>query len=796
VDTNSVITHVMEPVIPRAFAVATVGGGVKGDALFARRLPDGPPRMPGVAILPDAARRPWKRWPIAQATGECVTVDVPAVPFGVYAMTADPDAPDSAWWVVNRPRLDWCWPQQAVAGEPLRLIGRCLADVSRYRQRDPRRPVSYGGLRKGAMKLVARRVGHARFICIPVEVSSAYEAHARWPQGVAQGDYELFAHNGRGGALGWSEPLRVTAARRAAWPRKVFRVDAYRRTGKDVDAAIERALAELRRNGGGVLEFGTGVYGVTRTIVLPARCVLRGAGADRTCLSGPVQDGPRPPWVLLTGDGDFVVEDIRLYTVYAPLAIVAPTFLPESFEAAFKAPFSWGETRARNVTVRRCRIEQAPNANLPRRRDADPAWRQWLKDWTATSDGQGYNGFVAIRLRGDGGVIEDNEIWGGGSGIILTGCSYVRAARNTIKAGCSGHGMYIMGHLSWPADWTTNPDAKPCPVIGNYSHRVLVEENRFEAYSERARDLCYFNYGAEYGFVARNTYGPMQINNDCEGLAFHLWPAKWTQPKVRPLGPTRYRILDPGGEVRREEIVGGVLSVVDGPGIGQVRTVVARSGDEVEIDRPFRFAPGPDSVIAFAAPPPFRGMTLVDNAIVHTGANILLWGDSHDVVVDGNVSRDNGHITVWSVRSFEGQKVWGGAAFTQIIHNRSETAWLTPEQPDHAANCFGGCISNPACSDPDGPEPVGYDFLGLIIRDNACLNQSGIVYRTRYVLGDRVVWKLHDAGVVVERNFAADGRFGVAVERDAPAVVRANRTQRVRWPLVRFPPVRPCRSSW
>lgn len=789
------ITHVMEPVLPGCYAVATVGGGARGRGLYARRLPDGPagrPAAAGSATRPDGA---WKRWPIAQATGECVTVDVPAGPFGVYAMTADPAGPADAEWVANRPRLDWCWPREAVSGEPLRVIGRCLADVSKYRQRDPLRPVSYGGLLRGAATLLARRIGGRRFVRIPVEQSSAYEVHARWPRGLPPGDYELFAHNGRGGVHGWSDPLHLSSIRAAPWPRRVFRVRPEP-TAASADDAIATALDALRRNGGGVLSFGAGTFSITRPIVLPPRCVLRGAGADRTCISGPTHGGPLPPWVLVTGDGDFVVEDVRLFAVYAPMAIVAPTFLPGSFREAYDAPFGWGETRARNVTVRRCRIEQAPNANLPRRADADLEWRKWLREWTATSDGQGYNGFVAIRLRGDGVLIEDSEIWGGGSAVILTGCSYVRAARNTLKAGCSGHGMYVMGHLSWPADWATNPDAKPGAVIGNYSHRVIVEDNRFEAYSERARDLCYFNYGAEYGFVARNTYGPMQVNNDCEGLAFHLWPAKWCRPRVTPLGPTRYRVVDPEGEVRREQLAGGVLSVVDGPGIGQVRTVVSRSGDEVEIDRPFRYAPGPNSVIAFSAPPPFRGMTLVDNAIVHTGANILLWGDSHDVVVDGNLSRDNGHITVWSVRSFEDQKVWGGAAFTQIIHNRSEEAWLAPADGPQAANCFGGCISNPACRNPKAPLSPGYDYLGLIIRDNACLNHSGIVYRTRYVLSDGSVWKLQDSGIVVERNFSCDGRFGVAVEADAPACVRRNRSRRVARPVVRFPPVAPSGSAW
>ena len=105
-------------------------------------------------------------------------------------------------------------------------------------------------------------------------------------------------------------------------------------------------------------------------------------------------------------------------------------------------------------------------------------------------------------------------------------------------------------------------------------------------------------------------------------------------------------------------------------------------------------------------------------------------------------------------------------------------------------------FSNPACRNPKVPLEPGYDYLGLIIRGNACRNHSGIVYRTRYALSDRSIWKLHDAGVVIERNFSCDARFGVAVEADAPACLRANRTRRVRHPVVRFPPISADGSSW
>jgi len=410
---------------------------------------------------------------ILQSKGECITVDVPSVSFGIYELAIDPSDYEEEKWIANKPRLDWMYPEIAIAGEQLRIIGRCLADVSRYVQKNPAMPVSYGGLRKGQTVLVGRRGGDDKFFKIPVEKSSAYEIYAKLPLNLQAGEYEIFAHNGKGGVSGWSEPFKITVEKKQPWPAKVFEVDKYIiKTEGNIDEAISRALKDLKNNGGGILAFGNGTYSITRTIELPERCVVRGEGADRTCIVCPTQGGPLPPWVIITGNGNFVIEDIRLFSVYSVIAIAVPVFRPRDFEEAMKVPFSWSEVRAKNVVVRRCRIEQAPSYMLLRRQDADPEWRKWLLEWIATSDGQSHNGFVAIRIRGDGGTIEDNEIWGGGSGIILTGCSYIRVARNNIKIGCSGHGIYVMGHVSWPEDWNTNPDAKPHPVIGNYSHRV------------------------------------------------------------------------------------------------------------------------------------------------------------------------------------------------------------------------------------------------------------------------------------------------------------------------------------
>jgi hypothetical protein len=777
----------MEPVLPGTYCVLTVGGISDDMRITAFLLPNGDAGLPRASSQTRAVGiGDGIELPIVQRKGECLTVDVPAGQFGALALQLGDTLDVDNAWLANRPRLDWALTSLAVAGRELRVHGRNIVNATAYPTTDPANPISYGGLLEGKTRFVAQHVDTGHFTDISAAKASSYEAWLQMPECMPEGEYDLFAHNGLGGPIGWSTPLRITVRAATPWPTTMFAVDDYMRESRDADDAIARALADVKANGGGVLKFAAGVYRITRMIELPRRTVLRGEGANRTLLTLPVNHGPAAPIIMLTGDGDFTIEDVRLLGVYAAKLIVAPTLHPGSFDEAMNLAFSWSDVRARNITIRRCFIEQRPRHNFYRRSDT-PEYSKFMRDWIADAYTQDYKGFTAIHLKADDVLIEDCTVWGGGSCVVLPGCSHVHIARNTLKVGVTGHGIYAMGHLDWPDDHATNPNSPGAKIRGNFSSQILVEDNLVTACSDRARDLVYFIYGCEDAHVARNRIGDIQVNGDAEGLAFHLWSAKWAKPRLRMTGPTTGLIIDPEDEVGRECLDGAVVEVLDGRGVGQTRAVIKRNGNEIEIDQPWIIAPDEASVISFTAPPPFRRMVLTDNHVWNTGANILLWGNSNDVVLDGNTSSDNGHMTVWSIRLAADQKVWGGAAFTQVIHNRSEMAWNTPHDKNRLLDCFGAVISNPSSKHPTA-EQLGYDFLGMIIRDNVCDNQSGIVFRKTFPMGKDSDWQIDDAGIVIERNHIVDSTMGVVIEQGAMAVERGNTFHNVKWPLVWSPP--------
>jgi hypothetical protein len=250
-------------------------------------------------------------------------------------------------------------------------------------------------------------------------------------------------------------------------------------------------------------------------------------------------------------------------------------------------------------------------------------------------------------------------------------------------------------------------------------------------------------------------------------------------------GPTTADLLDPAGEVTHECLDGAAVEIVDGYGIGQTRRILRRDGNRVEFDRPWAAPPDDTSVTVFTAPPLFERMTFVDNRVVSQAVNVIVWGCSHDVVIDGNYTADGPGITLWSVRLAGDQKVWGGAAFTQIVNNVADMGWCVPP-PEHALEAAAG-ICFIASKHPTAVEQ-GYDLLGLVVRGNRATNNSGMALRMTFRRdapgGDAKRWRARGFGLIMERNLCTDSRFGIVLEKDARVAVRGNRFRRVDRPLV------------
>ena len=89
------------------------------------------------------------------------------------------------------------------------------------------------------------------------------------------------------------------------------------------------------------------------------------------------------------------------------------------------------------------------------------------------------------------------------------------------------------------------------------------------------------------------------------------------------------------------------------------------------------------------------------------------------------------------------------------------------------------------------------------MRRNHATRDTGIVLNTTWHCGaafdgtepdpDEVVWRMREAGVVIERNLCTNSSVGIVVEKSARAIVRRNRARNVTVPLAR--PAAPTRAT-
>lgn len=776
------VTHIMEPAPAGRFAVLTVGGADASTKLFAHRLPDTPSAKPGEGDAKPIGEP--IELTIVQREGETFTVDLPGEG-ACWAIDVSARYDADRAWRLNRPRIDWAMPGSPRVGERLTLYGRNFIDVHRCPAATGLEPRSYGVTMTGVTRVVAKSLADGSAVEWPVNTSTMYEAHLNVPASTKPGRYELYVHHGRGGAAGWSDPLTIEFAAADAWPTAVYRVDEHMAAGMNADDAIAAAVGAAEKAGGGVVLLGPRNYFITRTIVMPPRTVLRGSGVDRTRVMLPKEgEGEKPPYVGVTGDRDFIVEQMRLESVYAAVLVAAPTFLPQSFDEAFRTNWPAEAGRASNVIVRDCELYMRPEAHQ-NRRGRNPVDRQFLdkmnvflKDAAAREEG-----FHCVKLRGDDLQVLDSKIMGAGGGIGLNRCTHTRIAGNDISAGVSQSAILCFSRLKWPEG---GGGAK---VKHAYCQQIAIEDNDITAHAVRARNLIALLYSMEDCHVARNNIHDIEPTHDAEALLTHLWNARWKDPRLEMIDATTGRIIDPTNEVTNECLEGACIDIVEGRGIGQVRRIIKSDGDMVTLDRPWRVNPDADSMTVFTSPAPFSRMTFVDNDVVSTAINIIVWGNACDTIIDGNYTAEGPGITVWSIRLQADQKVWGGCAFTSITNNVVDRGWSSPAEKDALDGATGimmfGTRAGDAATD-------GYDFLGLVIRDNVVRNNSGIGVRVSQnyspAPGERRGWMMNYAGITVESNHCVDTVVGIAIEQGARVAERNNTAVRTAFPLLRATP--------
>ena len=679
---------------------------------------------------------------------------------------------------VNRPVVWWKDRDSYEPGAEVTLYGRNLAS-GLYRQRN------YGLLR-------AVKTGQWRPVRWGTRSSPHMNGHwgelrlrlyctrYRLPHDLAPGSYRLYVHNASGARWGWSDAVDITVQARKRWPRRVFDVRQYGAVGNGVaddTGAIAAALAAAGKAGGGIVFAGPGTYIVTRTLTLPERTVLKGAGREITCLAvpDPRSFAGRVPLAHQAGDPPLRPDD-----GCKPMT----QFVHEGYVPVVRATCRFG---IEDLTLRRdagdgmlllCDNTDEPGHDVFIRRVRLKASALWFPE--GTYRGMGSDGIV---LRGDLHNLEVDGCWiEGMGGIRKTGglTRHARIVNNTFV----GHPPYRSRFLFGGRGWTETV------VMNNTVRRA-----------ERGVVMAGGTDGPGFvhNLIARNTMEENAFGNNAGetycvemGRCFYFGPVAEASAKRVRLAKA---VLDTKHPWQRPAGRAGICLVVRGRGLGQYRWVVDNTGDTVTLARPWRVVPDGSSMVCV-----MRGTVeslWIENMDRHGEAAMQMYDFWVNNVLDGHVSIDTEGMSLWGYQLAETdnkrQRQFAPVFFNQMLNGKLR---------------LRGRIRLVARTDPNATKIDAPFLLGNTIRNNqvyaplrVSLNQRSPYWLKPGYQGTlvgielmRKTWGFHPwpkairtpatAWTLLEHNHVYKARVGVSIDGAVHTLLRGNRFDEVATPVV------------
>ncbi|WP_207482572.1 glycosyl hydrolase family 28-related protein [Arenibaculum pallidiluteum] len=651
---------------------------------------------PSDAVASEA--RPWA----ASGTAAAAAVPEGALPWSLYLVWPERVGMRGAPFALNRAEAWWAGPQPAVPGRSAALYGRNLSRGN--------------GTTAAWVYLAAPERAGA---WVEVTAVNPYRIVFTVPAALPSGTYTLWAHNGHGGRFGWGAPVTLevasqteTAAEMGQAGRQgpVYDVRRYGARGdgrSDDEAAIQAAIAEAGRNAPATVLFPAGTYLSSRGFVLPDGLRLVGEGRDRSVLKASSSFRPVPgderAQALLFAEGSFGGSDLEI----TGLTIDGTQGKGSQGTPVF-IRFS------RNVRLAGMRIVSAP----------DPYFHL-----------DGIRGLVLsdVELVGKGGFL------GRSSQVVVDGCDFrLSAGANSALTTWGGGEIAITRNRA--ADLDPDDPAKSSagrfivsqPHFGSLRN-VYIAGNVTKALAPPPARFGDPNAGEQILFEQCCALASAAVASGTPGS---LTLAPGTLP---PLLEGRFDVL-----------------VLSGAGVGQVRRIgkVDASTNTLVVSPDWKVVPEPGSrvtVAGTASRVAVYGNDLDGKPVYATydtaSSGVHIYGNSSDIVVDGNVFRRmRGGIELWAI-GLEGRAELSPVFFNLLVNN------LVGESYD-------GLVMHTMYVHGEVPGSIGH--LGNVYRGNVGENlaRAGMHFET---------WQGFETGAqvmnVFEGNRFTDIRIGILEAR-------------------------------
>ncbi|WP_132055112.1 Ig-like domain-containing protein [Pseudocnuella soli] len=210
---------------------------------------------------------------IQRLDGDRAIVTIPRnIPsWGMYLMWPGNDAGYGNPIAINKTDAWWVGPDKATRGATISVYGRNL---------------SRGGDTTTAYVYVrSKSSGAGQWAS--VKRVNPYKVDFVVPDGFANGEYEVWAHNGHGGDYGWGNPINLTIYDGVKWTGTTYNVKNYGAKGdgySDDTKAIAAAIEASKFVTGATVYFPAGTYILTGTMEAHSNIRWQGEGRDRTTI--------------------------------------------------------------------------------------------------------------------------------------------------------------------------------------------------------------------------------------------------------------------------------------------------------------------------------------------------------------------------------------------------------------------------------------------------------------------------------------------------------------------------------
>ncbi len=581
------------------------------------------------------------------------------------------------------------------------------------------------------------------------------------PEGLPPGRYQLFAHNGTGGAHGWSDPVELEVIghrdfigmKANTWNRQGVHVpvaadhdvarirvtDASLADGvPDATAKLQDAIDRAAEEAPGVVHLPPGVFQVSRTLELKPGVVLRGAGRGATTVTA-------PPAGLLTGedrkDGRALIR-IRTRAGLEDIELVGGA-------GVGLLACVWPDTRV----------------------DGDTAYDVFFNRVNGRFCEKQRLGIEGRYAPPRSGLL----IRGNAVRLVVYDCRIVAATSFAGFAGRFEQLRLIGNHFE------VSPRQASINVVLRHCHRSIVTDNTF---LHGSRSMISQN-GFSRNWVFQNiSEGVGRSGNGGEQFMSEFAKSAWVG---RAEGIGEQSVTLPAGSLKEADIddngLGSVWAnlgaqyfvfVAAGRGLGQYRAVASVEGEHLMLAEPWAVPPDTDTTLALVAVS-HHNLWVNNTCKDGDGMSQFVYGSGVENVVAGHLMMHNGGMNMHARKRFnEAGEItrYGVVAFNRWIGNRSRYAG------NHDAAFQLWRVSG---------ETFPVTHLGNVLRHNVAVGRGEAAqYQNQY--GD--YWNQHNVDYIprlaagfellgvynlVEHNLVNGLPVGVRVTRGVGNVVADNR---------------------